>query len=345
MHQVENFEVPNILIIQLRQLGDVLLTTPAIKALRKKYPHAKISFLTEKASSPIVAENPYLNDVIIIDRKQRYFDQLKIIKDIRSRSFDIVVDFLANPRTAVITYFSGAALTIAHKVKFRGFFYKEQVEEKGDYVVNHKLSLLSVLGIQCDDVTPHLQVKPESDNKMKSFFHTNHISDDDFVVCIDLTHRRMTRKWPGERYAELADRLKKEYNAKVIFLWGPGEKDEVAQIMSLCGEKHVLDPGSNINELAALLKRCDLLIGNCSFPRHLAVSQKTPTLVILGSTSDAWTHPDAMHQTVATDLECQPCNNNRCNLGLKCLTDLSVNDVMERLDNMKPYLSKLARTG
>lgn len=343
MSQVE-INPKKILIIQLRQLGDVLLTTPAIKALREEYPSARISFLTEKASSPILAGNPNLDDVITIDKKQSYMDQLKVITDIRSRKFDLVVDFLANSRTAIITFFSGAKFTIAPKVRGRGLLYSVQVKTKGNYAVSHKLGLLSVLGIENADRTPCFNVKKEAEDKIKSFLNGKNIQDDEFLVCIDSTHRRITRKWIGEKYSELADRLKQKYKARVVFLWGPGEKDEVIHNMLLCKEKHILDPGSDINELAALLERADLLIGNCSFPRHMAASQNTPTLIILGSTGNEWTHPASIHKTVSKGLDCQPCNNNQCSFALECMKDLSVEEVMDGILKMEPQINKMGHS-
>lgn len=333
----QDFSPKKILIIQLRQLGDVLLTTPVIKALRERFPHAHISFLTEENAYDILSGNPYLDEIIAVKRKQPIFEQIKFIMDIRRKGFDLILDFMANPRTAYITLLSGAKMTVAFDIPIRRYLYKVRVKPKGGYAVDYKMDMLRPLGIEKADNTPFMHVPLEAENKISTFLKSAGIGDYDFLVCIDATHRRITRKWTGEGFAELADRLKEKYDARVIFLRGPGERDVVEKIMAICKHEHILSPGTNLKELAALLKRASLLIGNCSFPRHVAVSQGTPSLVILGSSSEGWTHPSPIHQTVKKGLPCQPCKKLDCS-DLSCMTALTVDEVMAGFERLRPYL-------
>lgn len=344
MNITDNFSPKKILIIQLRQLGDVLLTTPAIKPLKERFPNATLTFLTEKNAYDILSGNPYLDEIIAIPRNSSIGEEIKVILDIRKRGFDLILDYMANPKTAYISLFSKAKIKVASDRSLRRFAYDIRVVPVGGYAVDYKLSMLKPLGIYEADNTPSLFIPQESHEEVAAFLKSANISDDDFVVCFDATHRRITRKWAGNGFAEIADRLKEKYNAKIIFLWGPGEREEVEGIMSVCRHRHIMDPGTDIKGLAALVKRADLLIGNCSFPRHVAVSQGTPTLVVLGATSEGWTHPSPIHQTVKKGLPCQPCNKNNC-ADLSCLTTLTVDEVMAGFERIRPYLRKKVISG
>lgn len=344
MNISKDFSPKKILIIQLRQLGDVLLTTPVIKPLKERFPDAKLSFLTEKNAYDILSGNPYLDEIIVIPRKSSTGGQIKVILDIRRKGFDLILDYMANPKTAYISLFSKAKIKVTIDRSLRRFAYDIRVNPVGGYAVDYKLSMLRPFGIEGADSMPYIFVPHESNDKITAFLKAASIRDDDFVVCIDATHRRVTRKWAGKGFAEVADRLKELYSAKVVFLWGPGEREEVERIMSLCRHRHIIDPGSDIKGLAALIKKADLLIGNCSFPRHVAVSQGTPTLVVLGATSEGWTHPAAIHQTVKKGLPCQPCNKNACN-DLGCLTTLTADEVMAGFEEIRLYLRKKVISG
>lgn len=337
MNIPEGFSPASILIIQLRQLGDVLVTTPVISSLKKRFPDARISFLTEENAYDILSGNPYLDEIITIKRKSSIYEQINVIRDIRKKRFDLVIDYMVNPRTAYITFFSGAKVTIGYAYRFRRHFYKIAAEPKGEYATDYKLSILSILGISGKDNKSYIDVPQDATDKISSYLRSVGVKEDDFLICMDATHRRITRKWTGKGFAEVADRLKEEYDAKILFMWGPGEREEVEQIMAMCRHRHLISPGTKIKELAALLKRADLLIGNCSFPRHVAVSQGTPTLVILGATGEGWTYPLPIHRTVKKGLPCQPCDKIVCS-DLSCLTTLTADEVMTEFKRLLPAI-------
>ena len=341
MSKADHLVPKKILIIQLRQMGDVLLTTPVIRSLRNCLPDAHITFLTEESAYPIIEDNDDLSEVIVIKRKQTLMEQIRVILDIRKRSFDLIFDFFANPRTGYIAFFSKAQMTVSYDIPFRRFLYKKAIMAKGTYAADHKLSLLSVIGLQPGDNTPYMKILSEAEEKVASFLSQIGIKEEDFLVCMDTTSRRAFRCWNADRFAEVADRLKEQYNAKVIFLWGPGEKELVENLMATCRHRHFLDYGTNVKEMTALIKRSDLLIGNSSFPGHVAVSQQTPTITVLGSAGKEWTHPAPIHVSLNTDLPCQPCTSNPCDQNFKCLTDISVQNVMTSFEKLKPFIEKL----
>jgi len=114
-----------ILLIQLRRIGDVLMCTPALRALRKHLPRSHIAFLTERECAAILALNPYLDELLVLDR-ERYGNPLYWLKkvwQIRRKRFDLVIDYLGNPRSAYISFLSGAKLRVGYDLPGRRFLY------------------------------------------------------------------------------------------------------------------------------------------------------------------------------------------------------------------------------
>jgi len=153
------------------------------------------------------------------------------------------------------------------------------------------------------------------------FLEKNKVSSKDFLVTFDITNRREHRQWKKENFSRLADLLAEKYNAKVVFLWGPGELDYVKGAMQICRTKHILCDDFDILDLAALIKKCKLHIGTSSAPGHIAVSQNTPSFIIYSKNSfSGWQPPGEMHGHIEGNLK-----------------DLSVEQVFENINN---FLSK-----
>ncbi len=322
--------------IQLRQIGDVLMCTPAIKALRENFPNARIDFLAEPGPAKALAGNPHLSEIILRHPDRGIAGTLRLLTLVRSRRYDAVIDFLANPRSAVISFFSGAPLTISYSGGKRSFLYKRTLQTHGDYSASHKLSLLAALNIEqpiespesVERLRPVYMVSPKARVWAHKWLEQVGIGPGEYVV-IDSTHRRPTRRW--ERFGELADMITRATGAKCVFLWGPGEEEYVDSILQGCLHSHLKTPSTSLEEIAAIIENAAALVGADSSPRHLAAATGVPSLVITGSTDPKnWTLPESIHETVSLGLECRPCNSNECKYGdIPCLKNLEAEKVLE----------------
>jgi len=142
-----------ILLIQLRRIGDVLLATPAFRAVRRRFPGARIELLIEPAYTPLVSRNPHLDEVIAVPRRQSFARDLAAIAELRRRRFDLAVDFLGKPRTALWSRLSGAPRRIGYDTRGRRWTYTDRVPpgDPAAYTVRHKAALLAPLGAELDD--------------------------------------------------------------------------------------------------------------------------------------------------------------------------------------------------
>ncbi len=311
----------SILVIQLRRLGDVILTVPALEALKKRYPEAKLDFLVESPGAEAVAGHPAIDEVLTYDAKGA-LDSLSWALKVRARGYDWVVDFLANPRTALITALSGAAVKAGPGHVARRWAYNHRMVQSKDtcYAALEKVRWLSGLGVQPSDapVLPrlHLAPRPKDAGNVIGFFPAS---------------RKVTRAWPAASYARLGKLLRQKHGGTVRVFWGPGERELAQEVVTGIGAGAELAPETRtVKELAAALAACRLVVSNCAGPKHVAVGVGTPTVTIHGSSDPAaWTPVHPEHKAVRLDeLHCIGCRLNECPYNLECMRQLPAERVL-----------------
>lgn len=318
------------LIVQLRQIGDVVLTTPIPHILKEARPDCHVAFLTERPSDQLLAENPHVDEVILNDRKGTWRDTLRLAGALRARRFDAALDFMGNPRSALLTFLSGAPVRVSYPAKGRGLLYTHRVAPTRAYAVEIKKRLLAPLGIESPRNRPEVFLSEEEQVAGRER-RVGLLGGAARLVTVDPSHRRATRRWPATHYGEVCRRLRAELDAAPVVLWGPGEEADAEAVVAASGGTAVAAPPTRLREMAALIGAADLHLGNCSAPRHLAVAVGTPTFTILGATSAGWTHPSPEHTQTALGLPCQPCNRNECGRDFACLRDLGPEAVFRTL--------------
>lgn len=316
-----------ILLIQLRQLGDILLTTPAITALRRAYPDAQIDFLAHSMGRLILRDNPSINELLTYHEQDSWGQQYNLIRTLRRKRYDLLFDFMFNPRSAFLSWISRAE----HRVSFesrRSWAYHHCVPklQKTDYIVREKFTLLQSQGIACDDERLVLPFQKRDTEVWQKFRDSLDQTEQKRAwVVLSPTHRREARRWPLQRYQHLADRLQEDYGAVVIWAWGPGEKEFVQQVQQGTARPSYLMPETSFAELAAFFANCDLFIGNSNGPSHVAVSSGIPSLQLHGPTlARAWC----------------PMNHEHRALQGQQMADISLEQVLEKLQSMWELVKK-----
>ncbi|WP_089934670.1 glycosyltransferase family 9 protein [Candidatus Entotheonella palauensis] len=336
-----------ILVIQFRMIGDVLLNTPVVRALRQHYPQSYLAYCTEPIPAQVLRNNPYLDDILIQPRPATWCQQLAMISRVRQQRFDLVVDLMGNPRSALLTLLSGARHRLAFARFPRSLCYNHLVArtpEIVDYTVLERLRLLAPLGIHTTDIALDMVYTDEERAEVAAFLQRHGITPHDLLICVDPTSYVPTREWPGAYFSQLADLLHQRLGARVCLLWGPGEEAKVQAIAAAATSQPLLNPPWELTHLAALLDRTDFFVGNDSAPKHIAVSQGTPTLSITGAQNHVnWVSPEAQHQAVFAGLPCQPCFQRHCGppLDIACMRTLSVDTVFDAVQALKPWVPKL----
>lgn len=281
-----------ILVVQLRQLGDILLTTPCLRAIKRERPKARLTVLTHGMGRLVLDHCPYLDEHFFYEADWSKRRELKLAKTLRERQFDLVLDFMGNPRSALYTFATGAPERVAWQ-SARGFLYTKTVPKPADplYTVQDRFVMMRAAGFQPEDeslVLPWFEAHTRP--LMKMIGNDAVFRDASFRVVLSPTHRKPRRRWPLERYARLADRLIREWGAVILWIWGPDEEGVIDEVRALCEEKATVKaPKTSFREMAALVGNCDLFIGNSNGPSHVAVANGTPSMQLHGHTSPrAW---------------------------------------------------------
>lgn len=322
---------PKILCIQLRQIGDVLMTTPAVRALAKQYPKSQIHFLTEPPSNQIYEFNPYVHRIIKVSRKPKLKDWFTLIKSLRKENYDIVIDFFGHPKTALLTRLTKAPKRIGFDLRGRRSFYTHPLKapENLDYAPLDKLHLLHALGIQSQDAQLEFFVGEADLNIAKQILKKVGVDSKRPLVSVSPVSRKEYKVWPAKNFAVICDQLIAQYQAQILFLWGPGEYHFIQEVRSHMKKESLPDyPVPTIRETVALLQSCDLHLGNDNGPMHFAISQKRPTVAVFGRPMAAnWTPPNQdQHLSVEYDPGCKRvCTYPKCQL--ECLFDLPLSQV------------------
>lgn len=296
-----------ILLIQLRQLGDILLTTPCIKAVRQNYPRAKLSFLSHAMGRLVLDGNPYVDELLLYRDDWTLAQHGRFLLDLRARRFDLVIDFMNNPRSALFTRVTGAADRVGFR-SARFWAYTQHVAkgEDASYIGYRKLRLLQAAGMSGADLHELGEPFPSAEaltldfpwfeSDVGPYLHMlrteSALAQAPLRVVLSPTHRRLARRWPLANYAALADCLSENWGAAVIWIWGPGEEELIDTVRAQCRQTTYKAPPTTLRQLAALIANCDFFIGNSNGPSHIAVATGTPSLQLHGPTDPiAWTPP------------------------------------------------------
>ena len=348
MQLLKNFRPTNILCIQLRKIGDVLMTTPAVRALKMQFPDAKISFLTEPPSDEIFRNSPFVDEILCYNRKYKLHEHIKFIQGLRKKRFDLVIDFFCNPRSTQIAFLSGAKYRIGFNFRGRSVFYTHKIsliDVREAYSPFHKLALLAPLGIEAKNCKIEFPCSAQDYQYAEHLITKWKITKNDFVIALYPASKHKECAWPVKNFAWVADNLIETYSAKILFICGPGEEEFINGVkhsmqrvdMTIMDDKI---PALSLAQLRALFEKIDLYIGNDSGLAHIAISAGTPTVRVFGQPDPSnWMPPENMlHKFVEYDPECKKsCNFKKCRQ-YRCITDVDkkiyLHKIMELIEEL-----------
>lgn len=340
MKDLTNFEPRRILVCQLRQIGDVLLSTPSIQLLKDRFPEAEIDFFTEKKCLPVLENNPLVSHVWTVDKKElsNPIKALAYYWKVGRSGYDLIVNFQHLPRCRWVVLFSNAPVRISARPPWHSkFLYTHYTPPVTGYAAQWKANLLTLLGIKWSGQAPKIWLT-EAEKSWAAEYVTSEGMDDYQFVTVDPSHRRITRQWPERHFAELIKLLRERYpQLKFLLLYGPGELEVAREVVRLAGDGVVISKNMlTLRQMAAVQARAALHLGNCSAPRHFAVAVDTPSLVVHGATSFAWCFPSDEHVSVTNKLDCYACNQNSCDHRTcleECFPEDCLDDAMRLLEN------------
>ena len=280
----------NILLLQLKRIGDLVLTTPVIETLREKFPEATLTLIVSRAGAPLLPAITGVDRTYVIQRK---LSDVKIFRAVSREKFDYCIDFTGNDRSALLTWLSGAQKRIVSnwtrvQSKFRAGAYNEFVADRVSdlHTIDFHLSLLEPLGIRDASTTIKLQV-PAAAREKANEIRRAHKIDHPFVI-FHPGSARMEKFWHAQRWAEVIDYTRTLLKFTPVLTSGNSvlEHRHIAEIKSKLAQP-VVDLSGTIDllTLTALVEQARMIVTVDTAPMHLAAATETPEVVLFGPTN------------------------------------------------------------
>jgi heptosyltransferase-3 len=329
-----------ILVIRHRAGGDLLLTTPALRALRAGAQEARIDVLTATGLGSLLEGNPDVDRIIEFDRRS-FRSQAALYARLARGGYDIVIDLVSNPRSAWMTALTRARVRVGYAIPGRAWAYtlalpREQTGAAGPvrrYAPEAALDVMRALGLSSSGVSLTFRVSARAEEAIGRWLAAAGVDRERPLLACLPAGSWPSKTWLPERYASVMDGLAAE--GSIIWLWGPGERPLAESCRDRMQSASFLAPATDWQELGALLRRCSLWIGNDSGPKHLAVALGIPTVTVFGPTHPVtWNPPVGPHAVVVAEgLACLHCDANVCPLPgaqwMRCMRDIGVERVLE----------------
>ncbi len=334
-----------ILIIRADRIGDMVLTTPIFKSMKKLYPLAHITCMASTLSSQLIEGNPYIDSIIKYDPP--WFDHKKkgkiirnylhILRLIRSHKFDMAIDLRGN----IFNFFflmllAGIPQRVSYDATFGVFLLNRIVPyEKGKHETEYFFDIFKALGGKPGPGRRAFLALSEEDKKYaEEFFSSQDITREDFIIALHpgAGQNRIYKRWPEERYSELGKALIKRFNVKIIITGSKAEIELASRIRDQIGKHAILAAGEicHLKHLAAVLKKCSMCIGTSTGTLHVAAAVGTPAVVLCGPEDPRrWRPLGNNHLLIEKEVSCRPCREEICPHDGQCLKLISPECVME----------------
>ena len=348
----EDISIKNILIVKIVGIGDTVLMIPNLKKMKKTYENLKIIALLTPLSSGILFDQPQIDEVIIYDvlgEHRGVLGFMGIISLLRKKKIDVVIDFEQHIKLiTVISFLTGAKKIIGfnNDTIRRGRLLTDQVPLMGDkHMFESYNDLLRPLRIHSiNGRLERIWISQSDSNYVEEWLERRNVVNGDTLVGIHVgsSDRAKARRWPMDRFAELADRIIEIHKAKIVFTGKYSEIPLIKDVVQCMKYKPLIAAGHmSLKQLAAMIDRMYLFISNDTGPLHISAAMGTTTIGLFGPNDPVRYRPyGSNNYAIYKNLPCSPCINihagkvPKCkNLKyMECMERITVDDVWEVVD-------------
>jgi predicted lipopolysaccharide heptosyltransferase III len=342
-----------ILLVRLRQIGDVVFTTPAVHALRARFPDAHIAYVVEPAAAPVVSHNPHIDEVIVAPRTRGLAGvraEAALIRRLRRAKYDLAIDFHGGPRASLLTWMSGAPSRIGYTVAGRSWMYTTRVTRtralRPRHSVENQWDLLEPLGMAAADAGAfpvEMPADPDALVQVRRRLADAGVGEAARLIVVHVSSSSPFRRWSADAFAAaIAALAAGGEDRRVIVTAGPSEAGAAERIIDAARARlrapdaaRIVRCGEfSLAELRALSETAAVYIGGDSGPLHIAATSPAPIVALYGPTLPARSRPwraarIASEAVDAGPLPCRPCDQRVCAPGdFRCLTRIEPETVV-----------------
>jgi lipopolysaccharide heptosyltransferase II len=326
-----------ILLIRFRRIGDIVLTTPAVRILRRALPAAELVYVVEEPYRKLVEGHPDLDGTIAVRPGQNRRDFLKLVREIRKKRFDAVLDFHGGPRASYLTWLSGARLRVGYEIRWRGFLYDIRIPRRTAagpvHSVENHVNLVRALGVEAGEI-PGLVLPPAGGPVRHPEDLSGHpipLRPGTRTIALHIGAGNRFRDWGAENVAELAVLLGRIEGVRVVLVGGHEDLPNEFSILSRAPGTTSLIGRIDLGGLKDFIGRAAVFVGSDSGPMHIAAAVGTPIVALFGPTLPAHFGPwkaGEKARILEKPYECRPCRQHECLHGdYRCLRTITPREV------------------
>ncbi|GER93559.1 glycosyltransferase family 9 protein [hot springs metagenome] len=336
-------EVKNILVVSSTAIGDTLLSTPAIKAVRERYPNAKIIAHFNVKNMELFENNPHIDGIIPYYGGYKKF--FKTIREFRKHKFDLALIFHGNePQATPMAYLSGARFIVklpnTNEYRFL-LSNKNSVLRWEDFThgVEQRLRVAEIAGCKISDKRMTLPLSEEGDAMVDKFLKENSVTEKDILIGFQVGASTISRMWFPDRFVELGKKLIDSNSAvKIVITGSPQEYNYCKGIADDIGEKAFVSAGKiPLKYMPSLIRRFRVLVSGDTGIMHMAIAVGTPVVALFAVANAKRSGPYydmERHVVIQKERTCSPCDGKACRYQ-RCMESISVEEADKSL---KKYL-------
>lgn len=326
----------NILLIQLGDIGDVVLATPTIRAVKEIYPNTRVSILVFKPYGSLLAADPNIDEVVEVARiRGSLFHRLResatFARHLRQKQYDFVVDLRTGDRGAILSFLTGAPVRVGRqgikKQFWHEIFFTKIIRNYMEALppvhpgADQSLRVVREIGIDTVDSTPKLYLSQNDRLRANALLTEAGIFPGTKIVTVNPFSRWKYKEWDNAKWGEVIDRLWEARRIPTVLIGSPEESAGCQEIVAgREGRTISLAGKTTLGELAAVISMSSIHLGVDSAAPHIAAALGTPTVTIHGPTDwRAWRIVDEHHRVVSATMDCVSCNMMGCNNSGKSL--------------------------
>ena len=320
------------LVVRLGSLGDIVHTLPAVHALRNRYPRAQLDWVVEEKWRALVAGNPDVNEILVLDRST-WRGVISCVENLRRRNYSSAIDFQGLYKSAVLARFSGAPRRVGFARKFlrepgAAWSYTERVAPPAAHVVDQNLAIAQHLGAAPGPVRFPLSISDAAAQEVRRLLDAHNVNR---YFVLSPGGGWLSKCWPAEQYGHLHRRLTSVSafaGWRGVINFGPGERKLAEAARLVAGDPEPLLLSLDLAQLMALLRRAEFFVGGDSGPLHLAVALGTPVVGLYGPTDPARNGPYSKADVVVRNARPEETTYKRHDAPASSMRSITVDQVV-----------------
>ena len=287
-------------------LGDCVMATPTLRAIRQLYPEARITGLVKSPMKPILDQLPWLDRLMTVRSRKPHLatngrrGTCAATARVKSEQFDLAILLPNSFRSALTVWLAGVPRRLGYERDWRGVWLTDQLKPlrqglgfKPDPTLNYYLKIAEHLGASDLDPTMKLFTRPSDDQCAASLLAKagHDVNAGKLLIILNPGANKIEKRWHPAKFGELADRLASQLNASIAVTGAPREREVIQAVISSasCPMINLLDHGMNLRLLKSIVKWSGLMVTNDTGPRHIAAAMNVPVVTLFGPTPPEWT--------------------------------------------------------